>query len=143
MPGIAATADIADKFARRAASASGEYLEGVKNPRTDWATATRAANDAYKQGITKSLQDDAFAKGVARAGTDKWKDAAIKKGPGRYAEGVAGAGEAYRVGFEPYREVIANTTLPARKAKGDPANIQRVSKLAAALHEKKLQLRGR
>lgn len=129
---------ISDKWQRVTAGAGQEYAEGVANPTKDWKTETQAANAAYKAGLQKSMQNDSFVKGVVAAGSDKWQKNAIEKGTTRFAQGVGLAGDAYSKGFEPYRAVIAGTTLPARGAKGDPANINRVAVLATALHAKKV-----
>jgi hypothetical protein len=133
---------IGAKWKRVASGAAVEYEEGVKNPKRDWAKATAAAEPAYTQGITAALSRKAFGKGVNKAGTAKWQENAIKKGPGRYSEGVNLAEDAYITGFGPYREIIARTTLPARGARGDPKNINRVAVLAKALHDHKISAGG-
>lgn len=126
------------KWQRVTANAGAEYEEGVKNPTRDWKTQTLGANAAYKQGVQKSIAADSFAKGVSAAGSAKWQENAIAKGPSRFAQGVTLAVDAYSTGFKPYRDVIAALTLPPRGAKGDPANINRVAVVAKALHDKKL-----
>lgn len=140
MPTIKNIDKIASKWSGVTPSRQNEYVDGVQNPRTDWATATGAANARYKAGVTAAIGKDSFAKGVAAAGTSKWKANATSKGPGRWAEGVANGAEAYKKGFQPYAETIASTTLPARAEKGNPANIQRVAVLAKALNDKKNSL---
>lgn len=142
MAKIKALNTIAAKWTRRAASAGPEYLEGVKNPRADWATETKAAERAYEAGVNAAIGRKAFGKGVSNAGTETWQRNAIEKGPGRFTQGINLSTGDYEAGFAPYRDVIANTQLPARGPKGDPQNIQRVSVLAEALHAKKLSLEG-
>lgn len=129
---------ISSKWTRVTSAAAGEYEEGVRNPTKDWKTETAQANAAYKAGLQKSLQDDRFKKGVEAAGSQKWQDMAIAKGPSRFSQGVSLAGDAYSAGFAPYRQVIQALTLPPRGAKGDPANINRVAIVAKALHDKKV-----
>lgn len=126
------------KWQRVTAGAGQEYAEGVANPKSDWKTETVGANASYKAGLQKSIANDSFKKGVEAAGTAKWQKNAMEKGPDRFMQGVGLAGDAYTSGFAPYRAVIAGTTLPARGAKGDPSNINRVAVLAKALHDKKL-----
>jgi hypothetical protein len=135
-------ARIGAKWKRVASGAAVEYEEGVKNPKRDWAKATSDAEPAYTAGIQAALGRKAFGKGVNKAGTGKWQENAIKKGPGRYTEGVSLAEEAYLKGFAPYREIIARTTLPSRGARGDPKNINRVAVLAKALHDHKIAQTG-
>jgi hypothetical protein len=134
---------IAAKWARRSSTAGPEYEEGVRNPRRSWSSATAAAEEAYKRGVTAAITRGAFGKGVRKAGDAKWSEAAISKGPNRFAEGVSGAQPAYASGYAPYASVISSLTLPARGAKGDPANINRVAVLAKALHDTKISLEGK
>lgn len=138
MAKIKSTAEIAAKWSSVTPGRSSYYSDGVQNPKVDWKTATLAAEGAYNQGIQESIANKSFSKGVNAAGTAKWQDKAVNVGTGRYAAGVSAAGADYESGFGPYRDVIANTSLPARGAKGDPRNIERVSKLAMALHAKKV-----
>jgi len=134
---------IASKWKRRSENAGAEYEEGVRNPRTDWAQATSAAESAYDQGVQNAINRKAFGKGVRKAGTAKWQSNALSKGPSRFSTGVAAAQQAYEDGFAPYRQTISALSLPARGAKGDPKNIQRVAAVASALHAKKIELEGR
>lgn len=137
MPRVKTPAESAAKWSERAGSATGDYAAGVQNPKESWKAATVAANDAYKAGITKSIQNNSFTKGVNRVGDDKQIGNSLSKGVARYSSGVAIAQNDYQDNVAPYLDVIERTVLPARKAKGDPANIQRVAKLAEALHAAK------
>lgn len=130
---------ISAKWARAASTATPEYLEGVQNPRKDWSTETQKSAPAYKAGITKSLQNDSFKKGVARAGTSKWQTNALSKGVDRWAAGIAGSQPAYEEGFAPYAQIISRIQLPPRGPKGDPNNIQRVAIIAKALNDEKVK----
>ena len=143
MVAIKSTSESASKWARRAGSAGQEYEEGVRNPRKSWAKETKAAEGAYELGVQKSIADKRFGKGVDAAGDAKWQQNAIEKGPQRFTQGVQLAQPAYEAGFAPFRDVIANTTLPPRGPKGDPKNIQRVAILAKNLHDAKIQRAGR
>lgn len=133
---------ISNKWKRVASGAGAEYEDGVRNPKADWAVETRKAEAAYEAGVRAAIARKGFGKGVGRAGTEKWQANAIAKGPSRFSEGVALSTDEYASGFAPYREVIARTMLPDRKAKGDPANIQRVAILAKALHDEKIKRGG-
>jgi len=129
---------VSAKWADRAGSATGQYAEGVQNPSADWETATIAAQENYKQAVTKAANEGRFGKGVRQAGTAKQQNAALSKGVGRYSQGVAVAQPEYAAAIEPYLTVIANTNLPPRKPKGDPSNIARVAAIATALHAAKM-----
>ena len=138
MPKVRHIGDIAEKWARVTPTRAGDYRSGVENPKKDWAEEAIAAEDRYTRGVTEAANAGRYGKGVSKAGTAKWKTAAVKKGPSRFAEGVAIARPDYEKGFAPYRDTIESTELPPRGPKGDPANIQRVAAIATALHNKKI-----
>jgi len=118
------------------------YEAGIRNPREDWASQTAAAEDAYVQGVQEAITQGRFAKGVRKTGTEGWQRKALNVGVRRWPEGVRAAADDYASGFAPFRDVLERLTLPERRAKGDPANIERVRTIANALHKKKLELLG-
>jgi hypothetical protein len=142
MPAVKSLARISGKWARVASVSQTEYEEGVRNPRSDWAEKTRAAEGNYERGVTQAIQRKSFGKGVAKAGTAKWQERTLTKGPSRWSEGIQQSKAAFEAGFAPYAEVIKRTNLPPRGPKGDPKNIQRVAVLAEALHAEKLSRQG-
>lgn len=119
-----------------------EYEEGVKNPKADWADQTVKAESAYEGGLRASMAAKTFSKGVRKRGTSFWQSQTLRKGPSRWAEGVAMSGDLYAAGFAPYAKVIEDTKLPERGPVGDPKNIDRVRIIAKALHDAKLKLKG-
>lgn len=142
MPAIKAMDKISAKWSRVTQQSTQSYTEGVQNPARDWATNAAAAEKNFETGVQASITRKAFGKGVKRAGTKKWQDAAIDKGASRFASGVALAETAYQNGFAPFRTVIANLSLPPRGPKGDPANINRVALISKALHDEKIKRLG-
>jgi len=142
MPAVKSLDRISNKWARVASVSQPEYEEGVRNPRKDWAEATRAAEGNYERGVQGAIQRKAFGKGVGRAGSQKWQNNTLQKGPSRWANGIQISTGNYESGFAPFREVIQRTQLPPRGPKGDPKNIQRVAVLADALHKEKLTRQG-
>lgn len=138
MPRVRNAQQSAQKWAQNAGNASGSYADGVQNPRSDWQQATAASQENYKSAVTKAANEGRFARGVQKAGNQKWQQGAIGKGTQRFSQGVAVAQPDYAQGVEPYLTVIQNTALPPRKPKGDPANIQRVTAIAAALNAAKI-----
>ena len=127
----------AQRWATRTAAATEDFVAGVANPRRDWQSATVAAAPAHKAAMTEALARDAFAKGVAKAGNEKWARATSGKGAQRFGPGAAEGVQDYQNGVAPYLQVIETTQLPPRGPKGDPRNIQRVAVLAAALRKRK------
>lgn len=140
MPEIATPGQIAEKWARVTPARQKDYIDGIRSPRRDWADTTTAAEDNFEQGIQNAIALKSFGKGVRRAGTDKWKSRTLEKGPGRWSQGIGIAQSDYEAGFAPFRNVIANTTLPVAGPKGSPQNIERARVMAAALHQAKLDL---
>jgi hypothetical protein len=128
---------IAKKFVDVTPQRSGEYENGVRNPRRDWAQATAAAEQSYKDGVAAAITRGSFGKGVRKAGTSKQQKGALDKGVSRFGPGVAVSGDAFQQGFSPYHQVIASTTLPPRFARRDPRNLARVAVVATALGKAK------
>lgn len=140
MPAIKPLDRISAKWSRVSNLSQESYREGVQNPTKDWALATAAAEDNYNKGVQAAIAAKRFGKGVRKAGTSKWQDNAIAKGPDRWGQGIRLSENAYQEGFAPFRETILNTKLPDRGPKGDPKNIERVRIMAEALHAKKISL---
>jgi len=138
MAEIKALSDIRDKWTRVTPGRTEDYKIGVKNPKRDWADETEAAKGNWKAGIDQAAAKDLFAKGVAKAGTKKWQDKALKVGPGRFSEGVYLAGPDYEKGFAPYHEAIARVDLGPRFPRRDPRNIDRVKRIVEALVKEKI-----
>jgi len=138
MAEIKSLAAIRDKWTRVTPGRTEDYKLGIQNPRRDWEQVTLEAKDNWKAGIDAAAAKDLFAKGVAAAGTGKWKEKALKKGPGRFAEGVYIAGDDYEKGFKPYREAIAAVDLGPRFPRRDPRNLERVRRVVNALIEAKI-----
>jgi len=138
MAEIKALSNIRDKWTRVTPMRTEDYKLGIQNPRRDWEAETMASKDNWKAGIDAAATKDLFAKGVAAAGTKKWKDKALKKGPGRFAEGVYIAGPDYEKGFAPYHAAIEAVDLGPRFPRRDPRNIERVRKVVSALISVKL-----
>ena len=129
-----------DKWVRRASVAGPDYENGIRNPRRSWAEASKGAEKNYQQGVTAAATRGAYGKGVSAAGEEKWKSNALKKGPGRFAEGVSIGREEWAKGFGPYHAAIGAVTLPERGPKGDPKNIQRVAAIDIALRTLKTKI---
>lgn len=133
MPAVKSMKAIREKWQRVTPQRTEDYKIGIQNPRRDWATVTAASADNYKAGVDKAHAKGMFEKGVNEAGTKKWQEKSLLLGPGRFAEGVFAAGDAYENGFKKYRDVIEKTDIGPRFAKRDPRNLQRVAKIVNAL----------
>jgi len=138
MAEIKSLSAIRDKWTRVTPGRTEDYKLGIKNPRRDWESETLAAKENWKAGIDAAAAKGLFDKGVAKAGTKKWQEKALKKGPGRFAEGVYIAGDDYEKGFAPYREAIARVDLGPKFPRRDPRNIERVKRVVEALVAEKV-----
>jgi len=124
---------IANKWSVVTPGRTEDYRAGVENPRRDWGTATAAAEGAYEAGVTQAIAKKRFGKGVKAAGTEKWQRGAVEKGTARWGPGVTMARDLYGRNFAPYRDAIERVILPARYAKRDPRNLERVKAVVNAL----------
>jgi len=138
MPATKSASAVSAKWGRVTPQRSQDYQEGVENPQKDWEKNTKAAESNYASGVQSAIADKRFGKGVSKAGTSKWKEKTISKGVQRWGPGVQVAQGDYEKGMAPVLDVIGRTSLPPRFPSGDPRNIQRVQKLATALHNMKL-----
>jgi len=130
---------IREKWARVTPMRTEDYKLGVQNPKRDWADETEAGKQNWKMGVDQAHAKDLFAKGVRQAGTGKWRDNALKKGPGRFAEGVMIAAPDYEKGFAPFHAAIEAADLGPRFPRRDPRNLNRVKIIVDALIEEKLK----
>ncbi|RLC47040.1 MAG: hypothetical protein DRH57_04870 [Candidatus Cloacimonadota bacterium] len=131
---------IAEKWATVTPQRATDYQEGVKDPKKDWAEEAVKADPIYKEAVIKAANEGRYASGVSKAGTKRWQERTLTKGPARFSEGVMIARPDYEKNFAPYRDIIEKTELPPRGPRGDVKNIQRVQAIAMALHKAKLEM---
>lgn len=132
----------AAKWARNAGGASTEYATNAQAAGQEWASQTAAAAQNFVAGVTASGIGERFRRGVQRAGAQKYSARIAELGASRYSQGVGAAQGDWQEGFSPFAQTIAGLTLPQRRPRGDPGNIQRVSVVAQALHARRLALLG-
>lgn len=140
MPEVKSTAATGEKWARVTPARSEDYKLGIQNPRRDWAAEASAAKDTYKAGVDAAHIKGLYAKGITKAGTAKWKEKALAKGPGRFAEGVTVGQADYQKGIAPYLEAIKGVQLGPRFPRRDPRNLDRVKKVVDAIIAKKMSM---
>jgi len=129
---------IQEKWGRVTPGRTEDYTLGIKNPKRDWAQAAAASKESHKAAMQAAAANDSYGKGVNKAGTARWQDRAIRKGPSRFAEGVIVGAADYGTAFAPYADTIKATTLPVRFPKGDLRNLDRVKTISQALRKKKM-----
>lgn len=130
---------IREKWGRVTPMRTEDYKLGVEHPKRDWEEETKAGKDNWKAGIDQAAAKDLFRKGVEKAGTEKWRDRALRKGPGRFAEGVMIAAPDYEKGFAPFHAAIERVDLGPRYPKRDPRNLGRVKAVVDALIAEKVK----
>ncbi|MEM3092175.1 MAG: hypothetical protein QXW26_04695 [Candidatus Nitrosocaldus sp.] len=128
---------IVAKWQNRASAAAPDYESGVRSPLSDWATNAAAAEANYTQGVQQAIAQKRFSSGVKKAGTSKWQEKSIAKGTARFSQGISVSVNDYNQGFAQVHSTIARLSLPARGAKGDPRNLERVRVIADALRKLK------
>ena len=138
MAEIKKLSEVRKKWTRVTPGRTEDYKLGIENPKRDWETETLAGKDNWKSGVDQAAAKDLFGKGVSKAGTKKWKDKALKLGPGRFSEGVYIAGPDYEAGFAPYHAAIEKVDLGPRFPKRDPRNLERVKRVVDALVAEKV-----
>lgn len=137
MAEVKSLSTIQEKYTRVTPQRSDDYKKGVENPRRDWEKSAKSAEDSYKTAVTDAANKGRYGKGVTEAGTEKWKEKTLEKGPGRFTEGTSAAGADYADGVSKYIDTISKTTLPPRYPTGDPRNIERVKTIDTALRKAK------
>lgn len=133
MPKALSAEKTVDKWQRRAAVAAPDYQNGVANPRVAWDVASKAGENNYKTAVTQAASQGRYGRGISDAGNQRWLDGAMKKGPGRFVEGVNVAGPSFQAAIGQVLSTIESVTLPARGPKGSPQNYQRVAPIGDAL----------
>ncbi len=130
------------KWSENAGRAAEEFARNAEAAASDWVTKTQQAAGNFHMAITAPGIKERFAKGVVRAGAEKFARKIRDVGRDRFAPGVAAATSDYNSGVAPFFSTIAALTLSARKPRGDPANYRRVEEVGKALNAKRLALLG-
>ena len=138
MATIKSLAAIREKWVRVTPGRVEDYTNGIRSPRRDWAAETAASSANWKAGVDSAHAKGLFAKGVTDAGTKKWQEKTLAKGPGRFGEGVNIAGPDYEKGFAPFRAAIAAVDLGPKYPRRDPRNLNRVKLIVDALVKTKM-----
>jgi len=131
-------ASASQKFAQRGAAAASDYAAGVQAAGQDWQANAAASADNYAAAVQEAIGRNAFQRGIQQAGADKFARKASTVGAQRFPQGVRDAQGDWATAAEPFLQTIRNVTLPPRRPKGDPTNIDRVRAVADALRRRKV-----
>lgn len=117
--------------ARRLASAgfqfADRYADGVEGKGSEWQRGASAAEGNYTAGIQKALAEDAFSKGVSRAGATRYDDGVRTKGVQNWPTGMQLAEDRYIEGVAPFTGLWDAALPTPRGPKGSPANLKRMN----------------
>ncbi len=83
--------EAADKWAKRTAGATQEYIEGVNRVTEAPGKAAGRAEAKMLAKTTESIQNGTWRRRVEAVDVNDWKTAATQKGAGRIQAGVTGA----------------------------------------------------
>lgn len=125
-------AEVATKFAERAANASQDYVRGAETTTKDQSTNAIAAKGIWKQAIDAAAGRDAFAKGLTKSGKAGWIAGIKAKGGDRFASGVTVAAPKYAEGSGKYDQARKAADAMPRGLKGSDTNLARVKAVVAA-----------
>lgn len=132
-------AEIVDKWIRRAAAATSDYIKGLQSPKRPWQEATLDAEDSYEAGVQDAISNKLFSKGVSKVSNADWVERARTLGAPRFAPGVQASQNRYNRGFAPYHSALESLTLPPRGPRGSAQNYERVQRIGEALHSLRMQ----
>jgi len=136
---VKSASEVAAKWSRRAPQADPDYKAGVSDPAVDWAKSAGASAETYAAGVQDAIGRGSFAKGVAKAGNEKWSRKTQEIGTQRWAQGIRAATSDMEAGIGPFLDALSRIELPPRAPRGDPRNLDRVAAVARALTEKRLK----
>lgn len=139
MAKIRSAADIQKRWTTLTPQRTTQYKEGVAAPLEDWASNAKAAEDTYEVGISQSIANKSYGKGVDAVGTKKWSRKTLELGTNRWGPGVQAAGQDFLNGFAPYRDTIEAVQLPPRFPRGDQRNQERSKAIGEALHQRRIR----
>lgn len=118
-------------YAANAVAAAGTY-----------AANAGAAQASWKSGVNMGGADARYGANVRGKGQAKYARKIQSVGAARFSEGVSAGGQDMREGFQPYLDVIAGLSLPARGPRGAAGNKARSNAVQDALHNRRIGQSG-
>lgn len=101
--------DVSEKWARRAAGATQDMINGVNSVTVNPAQQAAAKEQKMITNLTQSVQSGKWRRGLARVTLEDWKRSMIEKGASRVASGVQNAQpkmESFMSELLPYQEQL-------------------------------------
>lgn len=131
-----------NRWSKNTASATQDYINGVKKPKRSWGCECCNSANRYKAGTDTAHRRGAFRRGVKKAGRGRWLTKTLLKGPTRFFQGAADGANAYERGYKPYHSHFPSIFLPKRFPRGDPRNLARNRSVCTAMGRVKMDMAG-
>jgi hypothetical protein len=128
----------AAKYSRNAGNAAQDYKAGVAGAGQKWHDNTKANVDNYGAGVQAAISNGSFAKGIDKAGPDRYVTRSTTKGAAAFPAGVQAGGPRWAQNFAPFAQALASATLPPKGPKGAPQNQARSQYVADLFRRKKI-----
>ena len=132
--------EIKENFRTGAANVPARYVRGVK--RAKWQQPSIDGQTLYVAQMQNQEVLGRRSKGIAKVSDDSWRNDAATKGGAVIGPRIVASVDKQASGFAPYREVIANLTLPQRTGDVMTNVTNRVGAIATALSDKKKEMMG-
>lgn len=132
----------AAKWTRNAQAGAGDYATNAAAAASRWQQNTVNAQSTYQQAITAAGVPQRFARGVQKAGAEKYSSRVSSVGSNRFSEGVGVAQDDWQSGFQPFAQALAGITLSPRRPRGDRSNFRRVEEVGTRLNAVRLASLG-
>ena len=132
-----------DKWQRRTAQASQDYVTGIQSA-TNWAERSVAAATRRNMGLQQAIANGTIDAGIQRTGDAGWKAKTTAKGPANWTAGVAKAGNAMLQGQQKLAGFLASADQAVASMPTDTPE-QRAAKSSAyqlAVHRASQQAKG-
>lgn len=137
MAGIKSLENIVEKYQRVTPERRVDYEKGIAAPRRPWKSSAKASVGTYKAAMTDSISKDSYNKGLDKVTDADWSEAAMTKGPGRFAEGTMVAGPKFGKGFAKTHAAFSAVVKQPRFPRGDLRNLKNVELFSQAAHRSK------
>jgi hypothetical protein len=112
---IASADEISRRYKDSVPRVAEAYKRGVQGT-TDWQERAVASQGLYEAKMADRDVLQRRAKKLAKVSNEEWRSKAADLGASRIGTGMDRAVDKQRRGFAPFREALANLTLPERTA---------------------------
>src|ERR1700752_1602548 len=136
-------AQAAANWSGAASRAQTDWVAGINSTQKDQAALAAVAQPAWLAGVQDAAANNRFANGVTRRGTGYWKSQSEAKAA-NYVQGYTAGAQNFSSAIGKIMNDMPNlvAALPARGPAGSPQNLNRVTQLDQALHQRRGQYKA-